>query len=655
MRRITVLGAFVALGLVGFVWAAALCAVAAAEPQDRWQQVTTFDGRSPWNVTFTDQDHGWLIVWDGLASISRTRDGGRTWQTLPEPVGTLRGIAAVGGSDVWVAGTRFAYPITTAFVMHSKDGGDTWSEYDFPQASYLVPGAIGFADVKNGCVQIGDQLYSTTDGGDSWAVVEGAPIAGKFCFAAAGRGWALATPDRNGYLDLWRTEDAGARWRKLTVPDVYGGFTSMSFVDEDHGFICGQFGRVFATEDGGETWAEQTSLSIYSPVICAQDAERVWAADSNGDIYASPDGCRTWSHQQSHYSGNWEMPRLVVIGERGWLFGPWNARTEMSGLGDMHPPVTSYIPPGIVNTPVDVALSGTDIGSGLVDTWYKVGDATWQKGTTVHVGVPAGPTDLVTVRVASQDAYGNWEQDNSFGVRFDLVGPSPLFGSQTDDPLDVWVRRDTAVEIWAQDNENGSGLREFEVRRGSGAWEGHIEPVVVRTRALKDHSNDGVHRLACRAADMLGNQGPTVEHVVAIDTRKPTAAAGYPARAVSRGIGSLRFKIHDQRPCSLVCRAVITITTLAGRKIGVLAPDAWFKTDRYITVRFTCPLKAGKYKFSVKGVDGAGNRTAKAAWNHLVVSSARGAGEEGGLGVLELRPLSGGVLAGRHAGVAVEL
>lgn len=626
--------------------------VAAAEPQDRWQQVTAFDGRSPWNVAFTDQDHGWVIVWDGLASISRTRDGGSTWQTLPEPVGELRGLAAVGTSDVWVDGARFVSPVTTVFVMHSKDGGDTWSEYDFPPGSYFQPGAIGFADAKTGCVQIGDLLYRTTDGGDSWSAVDGAPVAGTFCFVPAGRGWALATPYEDGFLDLWRTEDNGAHWEKLSVPDAYGGFTSMSFVDADHGFISGQFGRVFATDDGGDTWTERASLSVYSPVVCAQDADRAWAADSNGDIYSSPDGCRTWLHQQSHHSGFWTKPRFVVIGERGWLFGPWSARTDKCGYGDMRPPVTTYAPPGVVNTPVDVQCSASDVGSGLVDTWYQVGDAPWQQGTVVHVGLPAGPTDLVQVRVASEDAYGNWEQDNVFPVQFDLVGPEPQFRSETEDPLDVWIRRDSSVAIWANDNATGCGLNGFEIRRGSGAWESHEETVIVETRALKDHSNDGIHRLACRAKDVLGNQGPTVEHLVAIDTRKPTAAAGYTAHAVSRGTGSLRFKIDDRRPCSAVCRVVITVTTVAGRKIGVLAPDAWFKTGRYIPVRFTCPLKPGKYKFLIKGTDGAGNTTARSAWNYLVVSTAKGAARAAAPQALQMEPAGAGFRPVPHAPAA---
>jgi len=111
---------------------------------------------------------------------------------------------------------------------------------------------------------------------------------------------------------------------------------------------------------------------------------------------------------------------------------------------------------------------------------------------------------------------------------------------------------------------------------------------------------------------------------VAIDTRKPKAAAGYVAKARSRGIGAVRFKISDAKPCSGQCRAIINITTLRGKKLGYLAPDVWFATGRYVTVKFACPLKAGKYKFLIKGTDGAGNATAKSAWNYLVVTAGKG-------------------------------
>jgi hypothetical protein len=96
---------------------------------------------------------------------------------------------------------------------------------------------------------------------------------------------------------------------------------------------------------------------------------------------------------------------------------------------------------------------------------------------------------------------------------------------------------------------------------------------------------------------------------------------------------------------------VITVTTLRGRKLGVMAPDAWFKTGRYVTLRFGCPLKAGKYRFSVKGIDGAENPTVKAARNYLIVSAARRVTARPALQFLELQPMVTAVPASSPAPV----
>jgi hypothetical protein len=78
-----------------------------------------------------------------------------------------------------------------------------------------------------------------------------------------------------------------------------------------------------------------------------------------------------------------------------------------------------------------------------------------------------------------------------------------------------------------------------------------------------------------------------------------------------------RQLLHE--PCSGACSIQIRVYTLSGRLLGVVAPQVWFKSKQLLAIRFRAPLKAGKYRFSVKGGDGAGNVTPKAARNYLIV------------------------------------
>ena len=299
-----------------------------------------------------------------------------------------------------------------------------------------------------------------------------------------------------------------------------------------------------------------------------------------------------------------------------------------------------------------VHLSATDVGSGVAGIWHSVNGGPWEEGENVTVGTDA--LERSVVRVAAVDHYGNWEQDNSFTIGYDFEGPTPWFEPQTSDGLDVWVNHDSWVRVGVTDDLKGAGVKDFEVSLDGGGWKRYVTGYhMVVTRAEKDHGNDGAHRIACRGTDRLDNLGPVVERSLAIDTRRPRAAAGYVAHARSRGTGTLRLKISDASPCSRACRVVVTITTTSGKKLGVLRPDGWLKTGSYVTLKFSCPL-AGRYKFVVRATDSPGNLTVRPAWNYLVVSAARGVTGKASPGVLDLEPLGASPpVTLRHASVGL--
>lgn len=121
-------------------------------------------------VDFTDGQHGWAV---GTSTLLRTTNGGATWTTAQDPCGAIRsvhfvtpdrGYAVFGGSQLRI------------------DGG------------LPAPAA-------------GGQLLTTTDGGQHWQPVAGAPPqAQTACFTSQSAGF-LGTPGK-----VWSTSDGGQHW-----------------------------------------------------------------------------------------------------------------------------------------------------------------------------------------------------------------------------------------------------------------------------------------------------------------------------------------------------------------------------------------------------------------------------------------------------------
>jgi len=631
LLRVVLLLVVVPAVLAGVVLASAGPARALDFPDGvgTWQTMSGPAGTGISGVDFVDADHGWARGWYG--GVATTDDGGATWTPVVENdplyVTASTGLAALSASEGWVVVCRHYGDHDEGAVRHTADGGSTWQENaTFPLPSSAYSGEIVFADPTHGWVLMAGTIYKTVDAGDTWTQVAGAPKVYALGFTDARHGFAYGDsgPYSGTFAHAWATSDGGDTWRSMPLPASQDGYSSMTFVDADHGFVVLGWGTSFATDDGGLTWAQRGFVSGDHPTIQALDKDHVWAADCMGSVFGSDDGGTTWVLRQTHSSGFWSGAGLEVVGDSAWITGPWVGRTEKDGYSDMRAPVTTFSPPAFINAPATVQLAATDAGSGVDAIWYSVNDAAWQQGDAVDLTIPptASSGDVIAVRVAAKDKYGNWEQGNSFSVTIDTLPPAIVLSPE--DILGYWVNGRATIRVDAYESWNGSGVKDVLATRDGSDWQPFANHSDLVVDAPADHSGDGPHTFQIRAVDQLGNQRDDAERLVAIDTRKPKAAAGYVAKARSRGIGAVRFKISDAKPCSGQCRAIINITTLRGKKLGYLAPDVWFATGRYVTVKFACPLKAGKYKFLIKGTDGAGNATAKSAWNYLVVTAGKG-------------------------------
>ncbi len=198
---------------------------------------------SPGYFSFPDDQHGWLLVHGGAGMshdyiyVYGTTDGGTSWFSQVDPINS-DATGAFPSMGLWKTGMTFA------------DAQKGWITYE------------------NGGVAPGLTLFSTANGGYSWAERSlPAPDSQADLFTNQNYScgsYNLAFLDSQqgsmvvtclmGAGDLkkswiYRTSDAGESWQSNPLP-VAGG--DLQLIDSKNGYYVG--GNIFRTTDSGKSW-----------------------------------------------------------------------------------------------------------------------------------------------------------------------------------------------------------------------------------------------------------------------------------------------------------------------------------------------------------------------------------------------------------------
>ena len=144
-------------------------------------------------ISLVAPDTGWVLCLNGTGAgfmgkiLYRTNDGGLTWEELSNASGppeTVKGDLSTGGyvadmffldeSTGWLIYDRF--PI--ASILITQDGGETWERVLLPTGNDKDAFAMSnfhFIDRQHGWVvgafgNLPGQIYSTSDGGQTWTI-----------------------------------------------------------------------------------------------------------------------------------------------------------------------------------------------------------------------------------------------------------------------------------------------------------------------------------------------------------------------------------------------------------------------------------------------------------------------------------------------------
>jgi photosystem II stability/assembly factor-like uncharacterized protein len=263
-----------ALFLVGAVAATGLagCRSSSAPHTSRSTAPVPESRSRPSSVAFWDRERGLLgsgHCWDCPGgTISTTDDGGRTWTVREKTIAPVTWVTTLGARTAWA--------LAGHVLLHSADGGRSWQAMS--KAPLL---SVAFTSESEG-----------------WGVIESR----ESTFASV----------------LVRTRDGGRDWKKAAspCPRVVGGVMGVSFPTPARGWLlcvgepgAGQQEKaVFATRDGGETWAAISGAIVGSESLAgglggygypqgisfaADGTGILW--ESRGLLFRTRNGARTWS------------------------------------------------------------------------------------------------------------------------------------------------------------------------------------------------------------------------------------------------------------------------------------------------------------------------------------------------------------------------
>jgi photosystem II stability/assembly factor-like uncharacterized protein len=256
-----------------------------ADRGEHWEQLNVPDHGLPvWSLLFDPRDAKVLYAGYENCEIFRSEDGGERWERLPVTVRFPDVTVAPGANPAKRVLELAANPanpnelygaIEVGGIIRSLDGGEHWENVSHGQYvnddtvdmhGVLVarwrPGTV-FAVSRAG-------LFSSTDRGAHWASARLEPLNPKgqtYCrdicevpgdpktiWVAAGAAF------QSDVGALFRSRDGGATWTRMKMGiDPKSTMFGIAFDERQpkRMYCATTGGEVFASEDGGESWAER--------------------------------------------------------------------------------------------------------------------------------------------------------------------------------------------------------------------------------------------------------------------------------------------------------------------------------------------------------------------------------------------------------------
>lgn len=389
-----------------------------------WTAVSTPATVMLYDAQDMNATHAWAVGENG--TVMSSSDDGQTWNVQQTNSHyALDAVSFFNTTTGWAVGSQNDQAPFDATIIKSTDGGVTWTPEATTSTEYLygvhaISGTSVFASGSAGTV-----LKDTTTGGPDTTppvTTDDAPS-----------GWVnhnvivtlTATDDSSGVASTQYKIDGASSWTTYTGPFAVSG-------DGDHTV------SYFSTDNAGNPETpETTDVKIDTTAPTATDNYAGGSSWQTGAVTLTLAGSDSGSGAVVHYTIDggadqiYTAPlQIAADGNHTVIYhavdGAGNAQTPVTlhVLVDQNAPATTS---GSAGTgwhkgAVQVTLTGTDAGSGVASTQYKLdGASAWTTYSGPFTVSGDGSHGLV---YHSTDNVGHVEGDETATVRIDTTAPT---------------------------------------------------------------------------------------------------------------------------------------------------------------------------------------------------------------------------------------
>lgn len=168
------------------------------------------------------------------------------------------------------------------FTQHPVVGGTTLNDVDFINSNFGM--AVGN----------GGTLLKTTNGGESWEIIELSTKAtlNDIHFVNESIIWISGSSNT-----LLKSTNGGSTWSTVSTGGYYSNIEKIFFTDSQTGWLLSRNGisTILKTTNGGISWQSISTGSDYLTILYMIDNQNGWISGSNGLLKKTVDGGATWT------------------------------------------------------------------------------------------------------------------------------------------------------------------------------------------------------------------------------------------------------------------------------------------------------------------------------------------------------------------------